>query len=69
MGGTEPFEFVVGFDFTRRAAVSRCPYEVESQGADGWPHLLGVPGVLFVLFSAMNYFTHIGLLINSSDSF
>jgi hypothetical protein len=29
----------------------------------------GVAGVLFVLFSAMNYFTHIGLLMNTSDSF
>ena len=28
-----------------------------------------VAGVLFVLFSAMNYFTHIGLLMNTSDSF
>jgi uncharacterized membrane protein YciS (DUF1049 family) len=28
-----------------------------------------VAGGLFVLFSAMNYFTHIGLLINTSDSF
>jgi hypothetical protein len=28
-----------------------------------------VAGALFVLFSAMNYFTHIGLLINTSDSF
>jgi hypothetical protein len=28
----------------------------------------GVAGVLFVLFSAMNYFTHIGLLMNTSDS-
>jgi hypothetical protein len=28
-----------------------------------------VSGGLFVLFSAMNYFTHIGLLINTSDSF
>jgi hypothetical protein len=27
-----------------------------------------VAGVLLVLFSAMNYFTHIGLLMNSSDS-
>lgn len=29
----------------------------------------GVAGVWFVLFSAMNYFTHIGLLMNTSDSF
>jgi hypothetical protein len=28
-----------------------------------------VAGMLFVLFSAMNYFTHIGLLMNTSDSF
>ena len=28
-----------------------------------------IAGVLFLLFSAMNYFTHIGLLINTSDSF
>jgi Protein of unknown function (DUF981) len=28
-----------------------------------------VAGVLLALFSAMNYFTHIGLLINTSDSF
>jgi len=28
-----------------------------------------VAGVLLVLFSAMNYFTHIGLLMNTSDSF
>jgi len=28
-----------------------------------------VAGVLFVLFSSMNYFTHIGLLMNTSDSF
>jgi hypothetical protein len=28
----------------------------------------GVAGVLLVLFGAMNYFTHIGLLINTSDS-
>jgi hypothetical protein len=28
-----------------------------------------VAGVLLVLFSAMNYFTHIGLLLNTSDSF
>lgn len=27
-----------------------------------------VAGALFVLFSAMNYFTHIGLLMNTSDS-
>ena len=27
-----------------------------------------VAGGLFVLFSAMNYFTHIGLLMNTSDS-
>jgi hypothetical protein len=27
-----------------------------------------VAGVLLVLFSAMNYFTHIGLLMNTSDS-
>ena len=26
-------------------------------------------GALLVLFSAMNYFTHIGLLMNTSDSF
>ena len=26
-------------------------------------------GALLVLFSAMNYFTHIGLLIHTSDSF
>jgi hypothetical protein len=26
-------------------------------------------GALLVLFSAMNYFTHIGLLVNTSDSF
>jgi hypothetical protein len=29
----------------------------------------GIAGVLFVLFSAMNYFTHIGLLMNTSDTF
>jgi hypothetical protein len=29
----------------------------------------GIAGVFFVLFSAMNYFTHIGLLMNTSDSF
>jgi|ERR1700720_2240694 len=29
----------------------------------------GIAGVVFVLFSAMNYFTHIGLLMNTSDSF
>jgi hypothetical protein len=29
----------------------------------------GIAGALFVLFSAMNYFTHIGLLMNTSDSF
>ena len=29
----------------------------------------GIAGELFVLFSAMNYFTHIGLLMNTSDSF
>jgi len=28
-----------------------------------------VSGVLLVLFSAMNFFTHIGLLMNTSDSF
>jgi hypothetical protein len=28
-----------------------------------------VAGALLVLFSAMNYFTHIGLLVNTSDSF
>ena len=28
-----------------------------------------VAGVLLALFSAMNYFTHIGLLMNTSDSF
>ncbi len=28
-----------------------------------------VAGVLLVFFSAMNYFTHIGLLMNTSDSF
>jgi hypothetical protein len=28
----------------------------------------GVAGVLLVFFSAMNYFTHIGLLMNTSDS-
>src|SRR5262249_49740391 len=28
-----------------------------------------VAGVLLVLFSAMNYFTHIGLLMNTADSF
>jgi hypothetical protein len=28
-----------------------------------------VAGVLFLLFSSMNYFTHIGLLMNTSDSF
>ena len=28
-----------------------------------------VAGVLLVLFSVMNYFTHIGLLMNTSDSF
>src|SRR5262249_48175956 len=28
----------------------------------------GIAGVLLVLFSAMNYFTHIGLLIKTSDS-
>jgi len=33
--------------------------------AMGWR----VAGVLLVLFSAMNYFTHIGLLMNTSDSF
>ena len=27
-----------------------------------------VAGVLLVLFSSMNYFTHIGLLMNTSDS-
>jgi len=27
-----------------------------------------VAGGLLVLFSAMNYFTHIGLLMNTSDS-
>jgi uncharacterized protein DUF981 len=27
-----------------------------------------IAGVLLVLFSAMNYFTHIGLLMNTSDS-
>jgi hypothetical protein len=27
-----------------------------------------VAGALLVLFSAMNYFTHIGLLMNTSDS-
>ena len=29
----------------------------------------GVAGVMLVLFSAMNYFTHIGLLMNTFDSF
>lgn len=28
-----------------------------------------VTGVLFLLFSAMNYYTHIGLFMNTSDSF
>jgi hypothetical protein len=28
-----------------------------------------VAGILIILFSAMNYFTHIGLLMNTSDSF
>jgi Protein of unknown function (DUF981) len=28
-----------------------------------------IAGVLFLLFSAMNFFTHIGLLMNTSDSF
>ena len=28
----------------------------------------GVAGALLVFFSAMNYFTHIGLLMNTSDS-
>jgi hypothetical protein len=28
-----------------------------------------IAGVLFVLFSVMNFFTHIGLLMNTSDSF
>jgi hypothetical protein len=28
----------------------------------------GVAGVLLLFFSAMNYFTHIGLLMNTSDS-
>jgi Protein of unknown function (DUF981) len=28
-----------------------------------------IAGVLFLLFSAMNFFTHIGLLTNTSDSF
>lgn len=28
-----------------------------------------IAGVLFVLFSIMNFFTHIGLLMNASDSF
>jgi serine/threonine protein kinase len=32
------------------------------------PFCWSVAGVLFVIFSAMNYFTHIGLLMNTSDS-
>ena len=27
-----------------------------------------IAGLLFIIFSAMNYFTHIGLLMNTSDS-
>jgi hypothetical protein len=46
-------------------------------GARTWNHQIlrisalcwQIAGVLFLLFSAMNFFTHIGLLMNTSDSF
>jgi hypothetical protein len=46
------------------AAIVNWNSKVTTVGRLSWT----VAGALLVLFSAMNYFTHIGLLMNTSDS-
>ena len=63
------FRIAVGFERARRLAVAAPAREVESPGGRRCSICWSAGGLLLGFFSAMNYFAHIGLLMNASDSF